>query len=460
MENANKASFTDGPIASRLIGFALPLMAVNLLQVFYSSADMMIVGLSSEPDAVGAVGTTLAMINLIVNSFIGISVGANVTLARALGAGEREKARRIVHTSLIFSLILGLAAMGIGLSVSRLALSAMGNRGRLLELSVLYSNIYFAGVPFLSVTNFASALLRASGDSKSPLYVLGFTGLANVLMNLAFVTLCGMSVEGVALATLFANLLSAILLVLRLDSSCKISPRELYPDRESLGELARIGIPAGVQSAIFSVSHLLIQSSILTVNNLAVGGSADFQPVVKGVSAATSLEQFANTAVSSVGQAAITFIGQNAGAKRFDRIAKIRKVAYLIAFSAATLAGGLTVLFREPLLALYGVTRDGELMQLAFESAETRIFVMMLPYFLLAFMEIGAATLQGLAKPLTATAISLTGSVAFRIIWIFTVFAATKTLTAVFLSFPISWAITGTLHLVFASRELKRCANG
>lgn len=457
-------AMTEGPIFKRLTPFALPLMAVNLLQVFYNFADMMIVGMSAEADAVGAIGTTMSMINLIVNSFIGLSVGASVTLAQSIGAGKYERSERIVHTSLVFSIMLGVVACAVGLGISRLVLTVMGNRGKLLELSIIYSRIYFLGLPFLSITNFASALHRASGDSKSPLFVLGISGSFNLLANIAFIKIFSMSVDGVALATLLANLMSAILLIIgltRLDNKYNLRLSRLGIDKQALFSIARVGIPAGLLSAIYSFSHMVTQSSILTVNNLNVGAEAQLQPVVKGCSAATSIESFSNTVVNAVGQTAITFVGQNAGARRYDRIGKIRFISYLSAFFVAAVSAGTVIILREPLLGLFGIAKSNanQLMQLAYDSAETRILIMMIPYMLLAFMEIGTAILQGLSKTLTAAIISIVGSVVFRMIWIGTVFAAKQTLAVIFLSFPLSWFITGTLLFLFGSRELSSLAN-
>ncbi len=446
-----------------MVLFALPLIAVNLLQVFYNAADMMIVGLSGEPDAVGAVGGTLPLINLIVNSFIGISVGANVALARSLGASDTVRAQKTVHTAWLLSLLLGVLACVIGIVSCAGILSAMGNRGRLLTLSVLYTRICFLGTPFLAVTNFSAALLRATGDSKSPLYVLSFTGACNVVCNLVLVLVCDMSVEGVALATLLSNALSAVLLtyrLVRIPGEYRLCCSARCMDRQAAAEILGIGVPAGLQSAVFSVSHLVIGTAILSVNNAAVSSFdttlAAYQPVIKGNSAATNLEAFTNTAVNAVGQTAVTFVGQNAGANRYDRVRRVRTTAYALAAAAAAVCGIGTVLLRHPLLSLYGVAPlEGDpLAQLAYDSAETRLFVMMLPYVLLAFMEIGSGVLQGLSKPLCAAAVSIGGSVVFRLLWIAFVFPLHPTLATVFLSFPLSWLLTGGLHFCFAARVL------
>lgn len=457
---SGKSSITEGGTFFALLRFALPLMAVNLLQVFYTSADMMIVGLSGVGDAVGAIGTTLPMINLIVNAFMGMSVGANVVLAGAIGAHDGEKAEKVLHTSLVFSVIIGILAALIGMAVSRPVLSAMGNRGELMNLSVKYSVIYFAGVPALSVTNFSAAMLRASGDSKSPLCIIGISGLFNVLFNLLFVLAFGMSVDGVALATVLANILSAILLIVRLakrKTPYALRFSKLRLNKKALFSIVHIGVPAGLQSILFSVSHLLIQSSVLAVNNSIAGADAAYQPVVKGCSAATNLETFANTAVNAVTQAAITFIGQNAGAGNYKRCRRVRRSAYGLGFCTATLSAMLLLLLHKPLLALYGVTpgEDGTLERIAYESAAARMMIMMVPYFLLAFMETGSAIMQALSRPLTATAVSVCGSVLFRVLWIIFVFDAVPTLTVIFISYPISWLLTGTVHFIFGQREIK-----
>ena len=254
---------TEGPLFGKILVFILPLMVTNLLQVLYNAADMMVVSLSTEPDAVGAIGTTGSFINLVINVFVGFATGANVVVARGLGAREDERVSRAVHTSLVMSVIFGVASGVLGLFISRPILSLMGAQGKLLDLATTYTVIYFCGVPFISITNYLIAIFRAKGDTRTPLYVLSLSGLCNVLLNLFFVLVMGLSVEGVALATTISNAISAVLLAYRLshdDGACRFSFSHLCFDRQAFRDILYIGLPAGIQGSLFSLSNMILQS--------------------------------------------------------------------------------------------------------------------------------------------------------------------------------------------------------
>ena len=320
-----KIDFTSGRVFLKIIWFVLPIVATNLLQMLYNAADMMVVSLSSEQNAVGAIGTTLSFINLIVNFFIGFAVGANVVVAREIGAKDKVRVQKAVHTSLILAVIAGVLGSGIGLAISRPVLTAMGTTGNLLELAIRYTYVYFLGVPFLALTNYLIAIFRAKGDAKIPLIVLASTGVLNVGLNLFFVLVCGMSVEGVALATAGANAASAVILLFILQKSqddTAFSWRRLRMDKEALWDIVVNGLPAGIQSALFSLSNILIQSSIVTVNNNTCPGEI-YAPIVNGNSAAANLDAFVYTAMNAVYQGAITFTSQNIGAEKPHRVKRI-----------------------------------------------------------------------------------------------------------------------------------------
>ena len=439
---------TEGPLLGKILKFVLPLMVTNILQVLYNAADMIVVSLSDEPDAVGAIGVTSALINLFVNIFIGFSVGANVVVARHIGAKNPERAEKAVHTSILVSLIFGFAGGIVGI-----ILVLMGNSGKLLELSIVYTTIYFIGTPFLSLTNYIVAILRAEGDTKTSLFIMSGTGILNVILNLFFVVAVGMSVDGVALATTISNAASAAILLIYLSKDkgmCRFSFKKLRMDFASFKSIIYIGIPAGVQGALFSLSNMIIQSSILKVNNMLTPPGLDYEPVVKGNSAAANLESFAYTATNSVYQASITFTGQNVGAGKFKRVASVMRNCYFITFCIAAVAAGILIICRNPLLALYGVVNGaaGSGEAIAYDSAVTRIMCIFPLYFLLAFMEVGSGVLRGLGRSATSTLVSLVGSCIFRIIWIYTVFAAVPTLTVIYVSYPVSWGLTAAMHFI------------
>lgn len=451
---------TEGPLFGKILIFILPLMATNLLQTFYNAADMMVVGLSSEPDAVGAIGTTGAFINLVTNIFVGFATGANVVVARHLGAGEQDRASRSVHTSLVLSLILGTVSAAVGLTISRPVLALMGTEGRLLDLATLYTRIYFSGVPFIALTNYLIAIFRAKGDTKTPLYVLAGAGLLNVLLNLFFVLVVGLSVEGVSLATVLSNVASAALLLFRLsrdEGPCRFSPKRLCFDRFAFCKILHIGLPAGVQGSLFSLSNMLIQSSVLQVNNAMVPIGSAYQPVVKGNAASSNLENFAYTAQNSVYQGSITFTSQNVGAAKYERVWRVMACCYAITLAVSLFFAGGIFLLKEPLLRLYDIApgEAGSLAEIAFNTAHIRMSYMLIPYFLLAFMEVGCGVVRGLGRSLSSTVISLLGACAFRVVWIFTFFRASPTLEILYLSYPISWLLTAVAQLLCAAFALR-----
>lgn len=461
MSKTNQINMTEGPLFGKILRFVLPLMLTNILQVLYNAADMVIVSLSSEPDAVGAIGTTTAMINLFINIFIGFSVGANVVVARYIGANNPDRISKAVHTAILASLIFGTVGGIIGIAFQKPILSAMGISGKLLELSSKYVIIYFCGAPFLSLTNYAVAILRAAGNTKTPLFVISGTGILNVVLNLFFVLCLGMSVDGVALSTAIANGVSAVILILYLARDkglCNFSIKKLRLDKIALKNIVYIGLPAGIQGALFSVSNMLIQSSVIKVNNMITPAGIGYQPVVKGNAAVANLESFAYTATNSVYQASITFTGQNVGAGKYNRISSVMRNCYLITFFVAEISAGLILLFRNPLLSLYGVVNGakGSGEAIAYSAAITRMLYMFPAYFALAFMEVGSGILRGLGKSVTSTTVSLIGSCVFRIVWIFTAFAAHPTLGVIYISYPISWGLTALIHFICCTAVRKK----
>lgn len=466
IKTKRKIDMTSGPLFGKIVLFVLPMMVTNLLQVAYNAADMMIVSMSSEPNAVGAVGSTGAFINLIINLFVGFATGANVVIARHIGAKEEREVSRSVHTSLMIGVILGFICAAIGIPLARPVLSLMGADGTILDLAVRYTVIYFAGVPFISLTNYAVAILRSKGDTQTPLYVMTLSGLLNVGLNFFFVLACGMSVEGVAIATVISNIASAIalLFIMSRDSGpCRFSFGLLRFDRRAFANILRIGLPAGIQGSLFSLSNMLIQSSVFRMNEIIAPGY-DYKPVVEGHSAVGNLENFIYTATNSVSQAAVAFTSQNVGACKYDRIKRVMLNCYLISMTTGLVLSGVVLLFHRPLLALYGVSGGdaGSLAQVAFETAWKRLLVVTAPYALLAFMEVGSGTARGLGRSMTSTVISLIGACLLRIVWILTIFNSITTLECLYVSYPISWAATGivllAVDLIIVHRDKRKYA--
>ncbi len=456
-----KIDFTSGRVFMKIVWFVLPIVATNLLQMFYNAADMMVVSLSSEENAVGAIGTTLAFINLVVNFFIGFSVGANVVVAREIGAGDRQRAQNAVHTSLILAVISGIVGGGIGLLVSRPVLTLMGNRGSLLDLAVKYTYFYFLGVPFLALSNYLIAIFRAKGDAKTPLIVLACTGLLNVGMNLFFVLVCGLSVEGVALATAMANAASAVILLWKLSRAqddTAFSWRHLKMRKEALMDIVVNGLPAGIQSALFSLSNMLIQSSIVTVNNNACPPDTSYAPIVNGNAAAGNIDAFIYTAMNAVYQGAITFTSQNIGAKKPQRVRRIMYSCFGISAIIGVIMSSLVLILHQPLLSLYGIVPGevGSLERLAYDAALVRFKLVAAPYFMCGLMEVCTGVLRGLGKSLTSTVISLVGACLLRMVWLWTVFPQSQTLETIFVSYPITWIVTNVAAFIVIRLTLRK----
>lgn len=432
----------EGPLLGKVFLFALPLMATNLLQMLYNAADMIVAGMSGVEGAIGSIGTTGAMINLILNIFSGFAIGTNVVVARNIGRGDEEATRRAVHTSLIMALIFGTVCMGIGLFIARPLLKLLGDQGHILDLATLYTRIYFAGTPFMAVSNYMIAILRAKGDTRTPLYVLTATGLLNVGLNLFFVLVMKMSVDGVAYATVLSNVMNVIVLavvMLRDTGWCRLEWKRLKLDRVAMRDILRDGLPAGVQGALFSLSNMLIQSTIIGINNtMDPGGSS----IIDGNAAATNLEGFVYVATNSVYQAAVTFTSQHHGARKYQRIGTVMRCCYFVTGLIAVASAALLLIFRHPLLGLY--IQNGS--QMALDAAYTRFYINIAPYFTLAFMEVGSGILRGLGKSTLSTVISLLGSCVFRLVWIYFVFPLYPQLWMVYLSYPISWSLTAIAH--------------
>ena len=457
---------TTGAILPKILVFVLPLIVTNLLQMLYNAADMIVVGLSTEGDAVGAIGTTGSFTSLVVNLFIGLSVGANVVVARHLGAGENDRASIAVHTSTIVGVALGVVGGIIGIVISEPVMRLLGNQGRLLELSVTYVRFYFGALPFHALSNYAIALHRAKGDTRTPLIVLSLSGILNVLLNLFFVLVLGMSVEGVALATGIAAAVSAAVLYANLardKGPCRFSFKLLRCDRREVKQILLIGVPAGVQGALFSISNMLIQSSIISVNNSVFPPDAAYQPVVKGNAAAANLEGFAYTAVNAMQQAAVTFTSQNVGAAKYGRVKRVMAACYGLGVAVGLVVTAVIVGLMDPLLALYGVkdVAGDVLAHAGYTAGRTRIMWTLLPYSIIALMEVGSGVLRGLGKSLTSTGICLLFACILRVVWRFTIFdidpaSISGSLASIYLSYPVSWFLAGAFLFLFSALNLRR----
>ena len=447
------ADLLHGPLLGKIFAFVLPLVVTNLLQNLYNAADMIVVGLSNVDGAIGSIGTTTAMISAVINLFMGFAVGSSVMVARAIGERNEKKTSDAVHTSMLVGLISGLFTMVLGLLMSRRMLILLGDKGHILELADLYTRIYFLGVPFMAMTNFLISVFRAKGDTKTPLVVLTLTGLLNVGLNLFFVLVFRMSVDGVALATAISNLASMVALgwILHNDDGwCRLQIRRIKLEKYALRGIIYNGLPAGIQGVLFSLSNMLIQSNIIAINNRLCPGGSD---IIDGNAAGASIESFAYVSTNSVCQAAVTFTSQHYGAHMVKRIRKVIRDCYFVSFLIAESISLLILLFRVPLARIYVSA------PMAVEAATTRLFYMLFLYFTLAAMDTGSGIVRGLNRPILSTVITLMGSCVLRIVWIATAVRANQTLPMVYLSYPISWGVTGLCHLcvsIYVTRKMKR----
>jgi len=421
----------SGPLFRKILIFALPIIAMNILQLMFNAADMIVVGRFSGKEALAAVGATGALINLIVNTFMGLSVGTAVVVAQDYGAGNVSGLSHSVHTSITISIIGGVVVMVLGLLFCKPLLILMGTPDDILDLSVLYMTIYFLGVPATMIYNFGAAILRAVGDSRRPMYYLVISGVVNVILNLFCVTALHMSVDGVAWATIISQFLSMALIMICLARSniigIRFIPRKMRIDRQKLNQIVRIGLPAGLQSALFSISNVMIQSAVNSFGSVMVAAS----------SAASNVEGFVGTTMNAYYNAAISFTGQNMGAKKYDRIDTIAKVCTLLIFATWIIMSGAILLFGKSLLYMY--TSDPEVMDLGM----LRLKVSMVAYFTCGVMNVFPGLTRGMGYSVLPMICTLIGACLMRIVWLQTVFAWYPTVVMLFACYPVTWGLAG-----------------
>ena len=433
----HEMDMTSGPLLQKVILFSAPLVLTGVLQLLYNAADMVVVGNFAGHEALAAVGSTGSLINLLVNVFMGLSVGASVQVARQWGARDLTGVSRGVHTAITVAGISGLLVGVTGFVLARPLLELMGNPADVIDLAALYMRIYFLGMPANMLYNFGAAILRAVGDTRRPLIYLTVAGLVNVVLNLLLVIVFSMSVAGVALATVISQVVSAALVLgclCRSDGALHLDLHRLRIDPQQLGAIARVGLPAGLQGSLFSVSNVLIQSAINEFGSIAVAGN----------SVASSLEGFVYTSMNSIYQADLTFASQNFGAHKPDRVRRVMWVCLGTVAVVGLVLGFAFWALGTPLISIYN--RDPEVIRFGL----LRLSVIMPTYCLCGMMDTMVGQLRGIGCSITPMFVSLAGACLFRIVWIMTLFAqpAWHTLTVLYLSYPVSWALTFAVHLI------------
>lgn len=426
-----------GSLAGKLLVFAVPLMLSSILQLLFNAADVIVVGRWSGKEALAAVGSNTSLINLLVNLFMGFSVGTNVVVARDLGAGRKEEVRDSVHTSIAISLISGVALTVIGLLLSRQMLELMGSPEDVIDLAAVYLRIYFCGMPGNMLYNFGAAILRAQGDTKRPLYFLTAAGVINVILNLVFVIIFHLDVAGVALATIISQYVSAILVLLTLmrdKGDIHVDLKALRVDMKVVRRVLQVGLPAGFQGVVFSLSNVVIQSSINSFGSTVVAGSA----------ASVNIEGFVYAGMNAFYQTALTFTSQNYGAGECRRVDRITWMCLLYSGLTGLVLGNLAYLFGHPLASIYAPGEEEVIAQ-----AITRLQITCTTYFLCGLMDTQVGVLRGIGYSVLPMIASLVGACGTRLLWVATVFQLYKTPTMLYISYPVSWLITACFHCAF-----------
>ena len=448
---------TQGPLFKRIILYTLPIIATGLLQLLFNAADLVVVGNSTNENALSAVGATVALVNLIVNLLIGLSVGAGVCAAKYYGAHDDKSMHELVHTAIPTAAIGGVVFGVIGFCFAGTFLKWMDTPDDIIAQATLYVRIYSVGIPFSIVYNFGAAILRSVGDTTRPLIFLVIAGVVNVLFNLAFVFLFGMDVDGVATATAISQALSAAMVIvylMRIKEPHRFQPRKMKFYKEKFLKILVIGLPAGIQGSLFSISNVIIQRSINAFQtSLGTVGNA----VISGNTAASNIEGFVYTGMNSFHQTALNFTGQHLGAKKYARIKKIIFLCLLSVSTVGLVLGVGTYLLGSPLLNIYSPGNEE-----AIAYGLLRMKYICITYFVCGVMDVLSGLLRGMGYSVSSMIITLACVCGFRIVWIYTVFAAPvyHNLDTLYLSYPISWALCcvmqGGLLLFAYLRLLKR----
>lgn len=447
MKKSYEMDMVNGPLLKNILIYSIPLMLSGILQLMFNAADIIVVGRFSGNQALAAVGSTSSLINLLINLFMGISVGTNVLVARYYGAKDVEAVEETVNTSIITAAVGGVCMIFLGFFLSEPLLAMMGTPTDVIDQSVLYMRIYFAGMPAFMLYNFGAAILRSIGDTRRPLYFLVISGIVNVLLNLYFVIVLKIGVAGVALATILSQLVSAVLVMyclLKSTGIVRLDLKHLTFSKKRMVEMLRIGLPAGFQGMVFNISNVLIQSSVNSFGSLVMAGNT----------AAQNIEGFVYTAMNSFYQTCVSFTSQNYGAKNYKRIDKILVYCLVCVVAVGFTIGNGAYLFGNQLLGFYV---SGDNAQEVIGYGMNRLAIVSATYFLCGIMDVLVGSIRGLGYGIMPMIVSLTGACLFRVIWIFTVFQIYHTQFSLYVSYPISWILTFSIHLICYLVVRKKC---
>ena len=442
--NKYEIDMCNGSIMDKLVSFALPLMLSGILQLMFNAVDIIVVGRFSGSEALAAVGSTTALINVFTNLFIGISLGANVLAARFFAAGRKEEMSETVHTSITLALISGIFMAFVGLVFSKGALELMGTPEDVIGLSTLYMRIYFMGMPFFMLYNYGAAILRAVGDTKRPLYFLIIAGVINAGLNMVMVIVFGLGVSGVGIATVFSQMVSCVLVLTclcRTDGSYKLSFSKLSIKGYYLKQIFQVGIPAGIQSTVINFSNALLQSSVNSFGSTAMAG----------YTAANNILGFLYVSINSVTQACMSFTSQNFGVGKYKRMDRVLMDCMILSVGAALVLGCGAYFFGAEILQVY--TEEADVIQCGVEI----LSITTVPYFLCGIMDLFPGALRGMGYSAVPMVLSIIGTVGMRVLWIFVFFPQHRSLYFLFISYPASWIATIVMQVVCYYFVRKHC---
>lgn len=430
-----RMDMTEGPLTTKIIKFTIPVMLTGILQLLFNTADVIVVGRFTGKTALAAVGSTGSLINLLVSLFMGLSIGTNVLVARYQGAKDDKAVSETVHTSIALGIVGGLILLIIGVVATRPLLEMMATPEDVIDQSTLYMRILFFGMPLNLILNFGAAILRAIGDTKRPLYYLTIAGVINVILNILLVTVFSLGVAGVAIATVISEGVSCVLILLCLKH--ETGAIRLYFNRIKINpskciDIMKIGLPAGLQGCIFSISNVLIQSSVNSFGSTVMAGNT----------AASNIEGFVYVSMNSLHQTCISFTSQNFGAGKFKRIKKVLINCLVIVAITGLVLGNSAYFFGKYLLSAYN--NEAEVISYGL----IRLSIISTMYFLCGLMDVMVGAMRGIGYSILPMIVSLVGACGLRIVWIYTVFVKFRTLDILFISYPVTWTITFLSHLV------------
>lgn len=430
-EKRIRQNLCEGPFLPKIISYTVPIILTSVLQLLFNAADLMVLGQLKGNDNVGAVGATGSLINLLVSLFTGLSVGAGVCVAQGIGAKDDSRVQRVIHTAIPAAVIGGAALTVIGIFLSRWFLELMGTPQNLIVQATLYMQVYFAGIIPILVYNFGAAILRSAGDTKSPLFYLTVAGVFNIVLNIFFVAVFDMAVDGVALATVISQLLACVLVLRKLicrEDNCKLTLKKMRIDPGALSRIVSIGLPAGIQGSLFAVSNVTIQSSINSFNIEAINN---------GCSAASNIEGFVYMGMNAFQQTATTFVGQNSGARKYKNVGRIVGLSLICVTVTGLILGTLGRVFAPQLLSLY-LKEGGD----SIDYGVIRMNYVCILYFLCGIMDVLSGSLRGMGASTVPMVVTILGACGLRIVWVATVFERIHTLESLFTVFPVSWIVT------------------